>query len=126
MDVIAAYPTLKGIFTMGSPNLPAAGQALEDLGIGDKIALVGGTTPNAVNDLVKSGVVNACLMWDPADAAYAAVYVMHALHNGTPEITDGMSMDFLLGPSAISLDGKVILANKPVKFTPDIIDKFDF
>ena len=123
-DVLAAYPNLKGIITQGSPVLPAVGQALVDAGRED-LALVGNTTPNAVNDLVKAGVVNACLMWDPADAAYTAVYVMKAVIEGTP-ITDGMKLDFMMGTSPIKVDGKVIVCNDPINFTPDNIDNYDF
>ena len=125
VEVVTAYPNLDAILTQGSPVLPAAGQALVDNGWGDKYVLVGNTTPNAVNELVKSGVVNACLLWDPADAAYAAVFAMKTVYEGG-SLSDGQMIDFLMGPSPIKINGKAVICNDPVNFTADIIDNFDF
>ena len=125
VEVVTAYPELDTILTQGSPVLPAVGQALVDNGWGDKYVLVGNTTPNAVNDLVKSEVINACLLWDPADVAYAAVVAMKTVADGGT-LSDGQMIDFLMGASPIQVNGKAVVCNKPVNFTADIIDNYDF
>ena len=75
LDVIKAYPNLKGILGFGSNGPIGAGNALREKRLGKKIVLVGTVLPSQAKDLIADGIIREGFLWNPTDAGYAMVAV---------------------------------------------------
>ena len=91
LDVIKAYPNLKGILAFGSNGPIGAGNALREKRLGKKIALVGTVLPSQAKPLIIDGTIRAGYLWNPVDAGYAMVAVAKLMLDGK-EIDDGIEM----------------------------------
>jgi rhamnose ABC transporter rhamnose-binding protein len=121
-DLVKAWPNLKGIFAITSVALPGAAQALEEAGLSGKLALTGLATPNNMKPYVAKGTVKAFVLWNTVDLGYLTVYAASELHEkGT------LPAEFKAGRlGTIKVTNGVVLLGKPIVFTKDNIDKYDF
>ena len=69
--MLKTYPDLKGIQGSDALDVVGAGQAVEEAGLGGKVAIVGTSIPSYAGNLVKSGTVSLITCWDPALAGEA-------------------------------------------------------
>jgi len=126
-DIINAYPDVTGIFAITTAALPGAAQAVESLGLSGEIAVVGNSTPNAIREYLKSGVLQSAVLWNPVDHGYLTVYTAYAL--AQDEVAEGTAFtagrlgDYTPEADATSL---LITLSPPLIFTPENIDDFDF
>ena len=75
LDILTAHPDLKGFLCFGSQGAPGAAQAVGEKGLIGKVAVIGTTSPNQAAQYLKDGSMSASILWDPAEAAYAMVYM---------------------------------------------------
>ena len=75
LDVIKAYPNLKGILGFGSNGPIGAGNAVREKRLGKKIAVVGTVLPSQAKELITDGIIREGFLWNPTDAGYAMVAV---------------------------------------------------
>ncbi len=68
LDVIKAYPNLKGIAGFGSNGPIGAGNAVREKKLGKKIAIVGTVLPSQAKDLIADGIIREGFLWNPTDA----------------------------------------------------------
>ncbi len=122
LELIKAYPNLKGIVGFGSLGPPGAAQALEEKGLCDKIAVVGTVIPGHAAPYLKSGCMDHGILWDPKDAGYGMVWMAKHLLDGG-KITDGMEIP---GVGEIALDGNIAVVDAMVDITPENVDGFGF
>jgi simple sugar transport system substrate-binding protein len=122
LELIKAYPDLKGIVGFGSLGPPGAAQALKEKGLEDQIAVVGTVLPGHAAPYLKDGSMDHGILWDPADAGYAMTWVAQQVLEGK-EITDGMEVP---GVGKITLDGNVIKVDAMVDITADNAEDFGF
>ena len=125
IELLTAYPDLRGIISPTTVGITAAAQALTQEGRTD-IALTGLGTPNQMREYVESGVVQQFALWNPADLGYLTYYTSAALING--EITGAPGETYeagKLGSYTIGEGGTVVLG-PPFIFTADNIGEFDF
>jgi simple sugar transport system substrate-binding protein len=122
LELIKAYPDLKGIIGFGSLGPPGAAQALKEKGLEDQIAVVGTVIPGHAAPYLKDGSLKHGILWDPADAGYSMTWVAKQLLEGK-EITDGMEVP---GVGKITLDGNVIKVDAMIDITADNADDFGF
>src|SRR6185436_8755601 len=110
LDVIKAYPKLKGIIAFGSNGPIGAGNAVREKRLGKKIALVGTALPSQAKPLLMDGIIRAAYLWNPVDAGYAMVAVAKLMLDGK-EIVDGIEVPGL-GKAAVDVQNKWIKVDK--------------
>jgi rhamnose transport system substrate-binding protein len=125
VELLTAYPDLKGIVSPTTVGIANAAAALEAEGRTD-VKLTGLGLPNEMRQYLKDGTVTEMALWNPIDLYYLTYYVQAALVSG--EITGAEGETFTagrLGSYTIGKDG-VVLLGLPFIFTADNVDMFDF
>jgi simple sugar transport system substrate-binding protein len=111
LEIITAYPDIKGILCYGSQGGPGAAQAVREKGLSDKIAVVGGGSPQQQGQYFEDGSLKAGTQWDPKWGGYGMEYVAKLVLDGK-KVTDGMDIPNI---------GKVILNGNTIKFDHTLI-----
>ncbi|MBS0444393.1 MAG: autoinducer 2 ABC transporter substrate-binding protein [Proteobacteria bacterium] len=119
LDVIKAYPNLKGILGFGSNGPIGAGNAVREKKLGKKIAVVGTVLPSQAKDLIADGIIREGFLWNPTDAGYAMVAVARLMLDGK-EIKDGIEIPGL-GKAAVDVPGKLIKVDKIMRINNETI-----
>ncbi|WP_158816815.1 autoinducer 2 ABC transporter substrate-binding protein [Methylocapsa sp. S129] len=120
LDVIKAYPNLKGILGFGSNGPIGAGNAVREKRLGKKIAVVGTVLPSQAKDLIADDIIREGFLWNPTDAGYAMVAVARLVLDGK-EIKDGVEIPGL-GKAAVDVPGKLIKVDKIMRINHETID----
>ena len=120
LDVIKAYPNLKGILGFGSQGPIGAGNAVHEKKLGKKIAVIGTVVPSQAKALIMEGIIREGFLWNPTDAGYAMVSIAKLMLDGKP-ITDGMDIPGL-GKAAVDVANKHIKVDKIMKINKDTVD----
>ncbi|MGA2794243.1 MAG: autoinducer 2 ABC transporter substrate-binding protein [Roseiarcus sp.] len=120
LDVIKAYPNLKGILGFGSNGPIGAGNAVKEKHLGKKIVVVGTVLPSQAKDLIADGVIREGFLWNPTDAGYAMVAVARLVLDGK-EIKDGIDIPGL-GKAQVDVPGKLIKVDKIMRINSETID----
>ena len=126
-DLLKSKPNLKGIFAITTVALPGAAEAVKQMGLAGKIAVVGNSTPNAIRKYIKDGVIKSAVLWNPSDHGYLTVYT--ALADAQGKLKEGEEFDAgKLGKYKPFKDarGIQVLLGPPLVFTKDNIDEFNF
>jgi rhamnose transport system substrate-binding protein len=125
IELLTAYPDLKGIVSPTTVGIKNAAAALRDEGRTD-VALTGLGLPNEMREFIKDGTVQEFALWNPTDLYYLTYYAAIALVNG--EITGAPGDTFTAGRlgSYTVGEGGVVLLGPPFAFTAENIDDFDF
>ncbi|MEO8668241.1 MAG: autoinducer 2 ABC transporter substrate-binding protein [Bauldia sp.] len=122
LDVIKAYPNLKGIIAFGSNGPIGGGNALREKRLSKKIALVGTALPSQAKPLLMDGSIRAAYLWNPVDAGYAMVAVAKLMLDGK-EIVDGIEIPGL-GKAVVDVPNKLIKVDKIMDINKDTVDSF--
>lgn len=123
-EVLNAFPDVKGVWGISSVAFPGAADAVKQMGMKGKVAVVGLATPKDMRTFVKDGVVKTVILWNPVDLGYLTVYAARAVYDGT--LKPGMK-SFKAGRlRAAKVEGDQILLGPPMKFDRNNIDKYDF
>jgi simple sugar transport system substrate-binding protein len=120
LDVIKAYPNLKGILGFGSNGPIGAGNAVKEKHLGKKLAVVGTVLPSQAKDLIADGIIREGFLWNPTDAGYAMVAVARLVLDGK-EIKDGIDIPGL-GKAAVDVPGKLIKVDKIMRINSETVD----
>ena len=120
LDVIKAYPNLKGILGFGSNGPIGAGNAVREKRLGKKIAVVGTVLPSQAKDLIADGIIREGFLWNPTDAGYAMVAVAKLVLDGK-EIKDGVDIPGL-GKASVDVAGKLIKVDKIMRINGETIE----
>lgn len=123
-EVLNAFPDVKGVWGISSVAFPGAADAVKQMGLKGKVAVVGLSTPKDMRTFVKDGVVKTVILWNPVDLGYLTIYAARAVYDGT--LKPGMK-SFKAGRlGTVKVDGDQILLGPPMKFDRNNIDKYDF
>lgn len=122
LELIKAYPDLKGIVGFGSLGPPGAAQAIKEKGLEDKIAVVGTVLPGHAAPYLKDGSMDHGILWDPKDAGFGLVWVAKQMLEGQ-KISDGMEIP---GMGKVKLEGRVIKVDAMIDITADNAEGFGF
>lgn len=105
-ELLITYPNLKGMQGSSANDVVGAGQAVEEAGLQDDIAVVGTSLPSMARGLLETGAVDLISFWDPALAGYACNSLALMLLEGeTPEA--GMDLG-LEGYEEITLPDELV------------------
>jgi ABC-type sugar transport system substrate-binding protein len=126
--LISGTSDLKGIIGLTSVAVPAAAEAVrQEVQQGrlkpGQILVTGVSTPKEMRDYVKDGTVKAFYLWSPVDLGYLAVQVADLAHRGKM-LENGTIQPGRL--KNISVKNREVLLGKPMRFTRENIDQFDF
>jgi rhamnose transport system substrate-binding protein len=126
IELLTAYPDLRGIIAPTTIGIAAAAQALEAEGRGGDVQLTGLGLPNDLRTYVESGTIREFALWNPVDLGYLAYYAAAALVQGTITGAAGETFEAgRLGSYTIGEGGEVVLG-PPFVFTAENIGEFDF
>lgn len=124
-DILTAHPDIKGFVGFGSQGPIGFARALEQKGVaGGKITVVGTVLPKQASPYLKKKLVTEGFLWDPADAAYAAVAVAN-LALDKKAIENGLELPGL-GKADVDTAKKVVRFNAIRNFTAENADSFGF
>lgn len=124
-ELLTAYPDIAGVQGSASTDVVGVGQAVDEAGLSDEIAVVGTSVPNDARQGLQNGSIDLIAFWDPADAGYAMNVVSQMLINGE-EITEGMDLG-VPGYGAVELEDNVIYGDDAwIAVTVDNVDEYDF
>jgi len=124
LDLMKAYPNLKGIIGISTPASPGAAQAIEQLGLQGKVANVGTSLPSMVEPFLKDKSVDAATLWDPAKLGYLTVALAKQVLSGQKP-TNGEMIDGV-GTITLKPDGKTVIMGPPQDFTESNVAQFPF
>lgn len=126
LNLIQANPDLKVIISSSAVSAPAAQQAIINAGKSGQVFATGVALPSSVRDFIKEGHSKAFMMWDPAELGYIATVAAYQLVTGEITAEEGTMIDAGdAGTYEVLKDGEVQY-NKPLMFTAENIDDYDF
>jgi rhamnose transport system substrate-binding protein len=126
LNLIQANPDLKVIISSSAVSAPAAQQAIVNAGKQGQVFATGFALPSSVRDFLKDGSSKAFALWDPAELGYIATVAAYQLATGEITAEEGQVIDAGdAGQYTVGKDGEV-LYDKPLMFTADNIDDYDF
>jgi simple sugar transport system substrate-binding protein len=120
LDVIKAYPNLRGILGFGSNGPIGAGNAVREKRLQKKIAVVGTVLPSQAKQLIMDDIVREGFLWNPTDAGYAIVAVAKLVLDGK-EIKDGIEVPGL-GKATVDVANKQIKVDKIMRINKETVD----
>jgi rhamnose transport system permease protein len=121
--ILNAYPNVKLIMAICSPAVPGAAEAVKQSGRKD-VKVIGLSLPNDNKRYVHEGITDCIILWNTADLGYLTVQAACALKQGTLKPGDRSFAAGRLG--AIEIEGDNLVLGKPLTFTTDNIDQYDF
>ena len=108
---------------------PGICEAVDQLGLAGKVAVVGIAVPSTIGDYLKSGTCSAGVLWSPHDIGYCIIYLVKAQLEGTwqDQVASGKIDCGKCGEKeVIDAENGIILLGDPTVFTADNVDNFDF
>ena len=124
LDLIKAYPNLKGLVCVSTPAPIGAAQAVQEKGMQNKIAVVGRALPPDRGPDLEDGSLKTAPLWDPSQLGYLTVCVAYnALKGQKP--TDGMDVPNV-GKITVLSDGRTIIMGPPSDFLKENYKNFAF
>jgi rhamnose transport system substrate-binding protein len=126
INLMQAYPNLKVIISSSAVSAPAAARAIETAGKVGKVFATGVALPSSIKSYLKNGSQKAFFIWDPALLGYMSVYAAHAALDGSLKNKVGSKLKAgKIGEFTVGKDGEIVYG-KPLIFTPENIDQYDF
>lgn len=122
LELLLAYPNLKGIVGFGSLGPIGAAQALKEKGLEDQVAVVGTVIPSQAAPYLKDGSLKQGILWNPADAGYGMVWLAKYILDGG-KVETGVEIP---GIGKITLDGFVVKADAILDINKDNAESLGF
>jgi simple sugar transport system substrate-binding protein len=123
-ELLRAYPNLKGFQGSASTDVAGIGQAVEEAGLQDQVAVVGTSLPSIAGDLLTTGAIDAIGFWDPAVAGQACNKLALMVINGE-EIGEGTDLG-IPGYNSLIVDGKVLYGDARVYVDAETAGDYPF
>jgi len=109
MEMIKAYPNLKGFFGTSATDSAGVARAIEDSGLEGTTTFITLGTPDLYVDFIKSGAVDLITGWDPSMMGEAMCVLIEKIFNGDT-IENGTDLG-VFGYDSMILEGKVVKGN---------------
>lgn len=120
LDVLKAYPNLRGILGFGSNGPIGAGIAVRQQHMADKVAVVGTVVPSQAKPMIMDGTIKEGFLWSPIDAGYAMVAVASRVLKNEP-IEDGLEIAGL-GRANVDKANRIVAWNDILTINKQTID----
>ena len=138
-SIFAEHPDIDLIICNDSTALPGQAQAAQNLGLtAEDVTITGFSSPNAMRDYCKAGIVTRWGLWDCQVQGALACYISYYLASGNElQVGDRVNVpkigvievmpNTVLDPSAYtSSDSGVVLLPERTEFTISNVDDYDF
>jgi rhamnose transport system substrate-binding protein len=124
--LLSKYPHLRGIISPTTVGIAAAAQCVQSAGKADQVKVTGLGTPNQMRRYIKDGTIKAFQLWSPYDEGYVAGQL--GIQIATAKLKPAPGQSFQAGTLGERqfIDKNVVITEKPVTFTIDNIDQFNF
>lgn len=127
VNVIHAYPNLKGIFAIDTGAPPSVAAAVDALGMKGKVAIIGNSQPSLIKQYFANDTLKYAELWNPIGDGYVSACAAYQL--ATKGIKNGQT--FTCGKwgkykVTAGSNGLEITFSSPLVFTSKNIDNFDF
>jgi simple sugar transport system substrate-binding protein len=122
LELLKAYPNLKGIVGFGSLGPIGAAQALKEKGMTDKVAVVGTVIPSQAAPYLKEGSMKEGILWNPGDAGFGMVWLAKYILDGN-KVANGTDIP---GIGPVTIEGTVIKADAMMDITPENAESLGF
>ncbi len=123
LDVIAANPDIKAFIAFGSKGGPGCAQAVREKGMIGKVTVISTTGPDQASQYLKDGSLKASILWDPAEAGYAMVYLARLVLDGKRSMI-GPDLEIPALGKPLSFTGNTLVYNRPIILTKDNVDDY--
>ncbi|HUI72795.1 MAG TPA: substrate-binding domain-containing protein [Spirochaetia bacterium] len=123
LDIIAAYPNIKAFISFGSQGGPGIAQALRDKGLVGEVAVISTTGPAIASPYLRDGSLSASIVWDPAEAGFAMVYLARLVLDGKRAMI-GRDLDIPMIGKPFSFSGNTVVYNRPLVLTKDNVEEY--
>ena len=90
-ELLKKYPKLKGFQGSSANDVVGIGRAVEELGLADKVCVMGTSIPSMTTKLLDTGAIDKIFFWDSALAGKAMLNMLEILGKGE-KITAGMDL----------------------------------
>lgn len=90
-ELLKKYPNLKGIQGSSAVDVVGVGRAIDELGLQDKVCVMGTSIPSLAGKYLDSGAVDKIFFWDPALAGEAMMKIAELLVSGQ-QLTPGTNL----------------------------------
>ena len=124
-DLISANPDLKGIIGQSSTASPGVAQAITDLNLIGKVYSAGVATPKPMASYIKSGAQAKVVLWDAKNLGYLTVWAGKQLAEGK-QLQATNDVGAPVGSVSFDSATKNLLLGKPITFTKDNVDQYNF
>ena len=113
LDLLKAYPEVKGILGYSTPTPLGAAQAIREKGLQGKVAVCGDGMPEDMAPYLEDGSAASNLLWDVEKLGYYTVVVANAVLQGKT-IENGTMMDGWDEPLVVQEGTKNCVMGKPL------------
>lgn len=124
LELIAAYPNIKGFQGSSSNDPIGIGQAIEEAGLEERTTVVSTSLVSLTRDLLETGAVDMISFWDPKAAGQAMMEAAVRKMNGQA-ISTGDDLG-IAGYNNVTLVGDVVYGAAWVDVTSENMDEYDF
>lgn len=108
-DIMKAYPEVTGLYCMSTPTPLGAAQAIKELGLQDKVSVVGTAIKEDCQQYIEDGSLDLGCLWSCPDLGYLTVACAKALLDGV-DVKDGADIEGW-GKVRMATDKNVILGS---------------
>lgn len=126
-EVIKANPDITGFTGVASTDCPGIAKAVEELGLGGKVKIVGVGTPNEFKQYIESGTISKIKLWDPKDSGYVMCSIAAKILAGE-DVSDGSDLG-VPGYEKVTLvqgENRCLIGQADIEITKENIADFDF
>ncbi len=132
--LLTKYPDLRGILAPTSVGVEQAAKAVEAAGVypgganakGKGVVVTGLGTPNQLRRYIKDNIISAAALWSPPDLGYVSAHLAIGLAAGKISPQPGNSFEIPGFGKREFRDKNLVIADKPLVFTKDNIDNYNF
>ncbi|MFA7371863.1 MAG: autoinducer 2 ABC transporter substrate-binding protein, partial [Sphaerochaetaceae bacterium] len=124
LDLIKAYPNLKGIVGVSTPAPLGAAQAVQEKGKNKSIAVVGSSLPTDSGPYLEDGSLRVGTLWDPAKLGYLTVVLAYNYLKGEKPY-DGQEIPNV-GKITVWDDNRTVIMGPPTDFVKENYKSFEF
>jgi rhamnose transport system substrate-binding protein len=127
LDLINAFPDLKGVIGECSTSAPGVAEAVDQAGKTGKIWATGISVPSMMAKYVHDGTVKSFVLWNPVDLGYLTVWAGKYLLDKN-KFVDGQTYTVKgieTKPWYVAKD-KMLVLGPPKVFDASNVDKFNF
>lgn len=124
LDVMSAFPNLKGLIGECSTSAPAVAEAIKQANKIGAVKGIGISVPSMMKSYIKEGVIESFVLWDPVKLGYLTVWAAKEILEGKKFAAENDVKD--VGKVEYVADKKMLVLGPPTVFTKENVDKYDF